>query len=60
MLYLALPIAVSNYSLMKTVKSRTKTRLLEEHQEGCIRVATTTIKPDIEILLKQKRCQISH
>jgi hypothetical protein len=47
-------------SLMKNVKSRTRTRLADEHLEGCMRIATTEIKPDIERLLKQKQCQMSH
>jgi hypothetical protein len=32
----------------------------DEHLEGCKRIATTEIKPDIERLLKQKQWQISH
>jgi hypothetical protein len=46
-------------SLMKNVKSRTRTRLTDEHLEGCMRIATTEIKRDIERLLKHEQCQIS-
>jgi hypothetical protein len=45
---------------MKNIKSETRTRLTDEHLEGCVRIVTTEIKPDIEGLLKQKQCQIFH
>jgi hypothetical protein len=32
------------YSLMKNVRSRSRTRLTDEHLEGCVRIATTEIK----------------
>jgi hypothetical protein len=48
------------FSLMKNVKSRTRTRLTEEYLEGCMRIATSEIEYDIERLLKQKQCQIFH
>jgi hypothetical protein len=59
-------VSVSNYrceqlfSLMKNVKSRTMTHLTDEHLEGCMRIATAEVKPDIERTFKQKQCQISH
>jgi hypothetical protein len=42
------------FSLMENVKSRAKTRFTDEHLDGCVRIATTEIKPDIERLLKQR------
>jgi hypothetical protein len=45
------------FRLMKNVRSRTKTRLTDEHLGGCMRIATTEIKPDFERLLKLKQCQ---
>jgi hypothetical protein len=33
---------------MKNVKSKTRTRLTDEHLEGCVRMATTEIKTDIQ------------
>jgi hypothetical protein len=42
------------FNQMKNVKSRARTRLADEHLEGCMRIATTEIKPDTETLLKQK------
>jgi hypothetical protein len=44
------------FSLMKSVISRTRTRLTDGHLEGCMLIVTTEIKPDIERLLNQKQC----
>jgi hypothetical protein len=43
------------FSLIKNVQLRTRTRLTDEHLEGCVRIAATEIKPDTEMLLKQKQ-----
>jgi hypothetical protein len=48
------------FSLMKDTKSRTKTRLTDEHLEGCMQIATTEIGSDIEMLRNENRCQIFH
>lgn len=48
------------FSKMKNMKSKTRTRLTDRHLEETLRIATTQIKPDIETLIKQKQCQISH
>jgi hypothetical protein len=32
------------FSIMKNVRSRTRTRLTDEHLDGCMRIATTEIK----------------
>jgi hypothetical protein len=42
------------FSLTKSVISGTRTRRTGKHLEGCMRIATTEIKPVIERLLKQK------
>jgi hypothetical protein len=48
------------FSLMKADKSRTRTRLTDEHLEGCMRIGTTEIKPHFHRLVMQNQCQISH
>jgi hypothetical protein len=47
------------FSLMKNVKSRSRTRLTDEHLEGRMLIATE-INHDKEKLLKQEQCQIYH
>jgi hypothetical protein len=44
---------------MKNVKSRTRTLLTDEHWEGCMQI-TTGNEFDIERLMNQKQCKISH
>jgi hypothetical protein len=39
-------------------KSRNNSRLTDEHLKGCKGIATTEIKPGIEILLKQNQIKI--
>jgi cytochrome c oxidase assembly factor CtaG len=58
-LYFAVPLAMSNYSLIKNVISWTKTCLTDQHLEGGMRIAATEIKTVIERLLKQKQCPLS-
>lgn len=48
------------FSQMKNVKSKIRTRLTDQHLEDTLRIATTGILPDIEALVKQKQCQVSH
>jgi hypothetical protein len=43
------------FSLMKNVRSRTRTRLTDKHLDGCMRIATREIETILERLLKQKR-----
>jgi hypothetical protein len=43
------------FNLLKNVKLRIRTRLTDEHLEGCMRIATTEIKPNIKKLLTQKQ-----
>jgi hypothetical protein len=44
---------------MKNVKSRTRTRLTDEHLEECTRIATTEIKAHLESLNKQAKAVIN-
>jgi hypothetical protein len=48
------------FSWMQNVKSRSRTRLTDEHLEGCTRMATTGIITDAERLLKQNQCHTLH
>jgi hypothetical protein len=58
-----MPVISSDYrcdqlfNLIKNVKSRTRTRLTDDHLHGYMRIATE-IKRDSERLLKQKHCQM--
>lgn len=47
-------------SRMKHTKSKNITKISNEHLENSLRIATTSIEPDIEALVYQKQCQISH
>jgi hypothetical protein len=44
---------------MKNVNSSTRTRLGDEHLEGCIRIATTEREPDFEKIIKPKQGQMT-
>ncbi|XP_059048227.1 general transcription factor II-I repeat domain-containing protein 2B-like [Achroia grisella] len=48
------------FSRMKNVKSKMWTRITDVHLENSLRIATSNIKPDIDKLVKNKQCQISH
>ena len=48
------------FSRMKHVKSKTKSRLTNEHLQLSLRVATSEILPDIENLVKNVNVQKSH
>jgi hypothetical protein len=45
---------------MKDIRSRIRMRLPDKHLKGCMQIVATEIQPDIERLLKQKQCQMSH
>jgi hypothetical protein len=40
------------------MKSGTLTRLTDEHLEASLRIATTSVKPDSEALIKSQQCQV--
>jgi hypothetical protein len=44
------------FGLIKDVKTCSRTRVIYEHLEGCMRTATQ-IKPDVDGLSKNKQCK---
>lgn len=48
------------FSRMKYTKSKNRSKISDEHLESSLRIATTSIEPDIEALVSEKQCQISH
>ncbi|CAI6369553.1 unnamed protein product [Macrosiphum euphorbiae] len=49
------------FSRMKYIKSKNRFTISDKHLESCLRISTTSIDPDIDSLLSQKRkFQISH
>jgi hypothetical protein len=48
------------FSRMKYTKNKTRTKISDEHLENSLRIATTSIEPNIDSLVSQKQCQTSH
>uniref|UniRef100_A0A2S2QNF6 General transcription factor II-I repeat domain-containing protein 2A n=1 Tax=Sipha flava TaxID=143950 RepID=A0A2S2QNF6_9HEMI len=49
------------FSRMKNTKSKNRSTISDKHLESCIRIATTSIDPDITSLISQKKqLLISH
>lgn len=48
------------FSKVKVLKSKHRNRLGDERLESSLRIATSQIEPDIEKLVKEKECQVSH
>jgi hypothetical protein len=49
------------FSRMKNTKSKNRSTISHKHLESCLRIASTSIDPDIDSLLSQKKqLQISH
>uniref|UniRef100_A0A3B1JNM5 HAT C-terminal dimerisation domain-containing protein n=1 Tax=Astyanax mexicanus TaxID=7994 RepID=A0A3B1JNM5_ASTMX len=48
------------FSLMKLNKSPLRTRLTDENLQAVFRHATTSLEPDINQLVSERRCNISH
>lgn len=48
------------FSRMKHTKSSIRSKISHDHLENSLRIATTSIKPDIDSLVSEKECQISH
>lgn len=42
------------------MKSKTRTKISDEHLENSLGIATTSIKPDTDALVSQKQCQVLH
>lgn len=48
------------FSRMKYTKSKTRSRLTDHHLQNNLRVATSSISPNIDTLVKKAQAQISH
>jgi hypothetical protein len=48
------------FSRMKHVKSKTRTQITDQHLENTLRIATSNIDVNIDELVKEMHCQISH
>ena len=53
-------ICESTFSFMKLTKSRLRSRLTDEHLRDILRTATSSIGADIELIVKDKKCNTSH
>ena len=58
--YLAAPTFASNYFQEWNTLRKIRTKISDEHLENSLRSATTTINPDIDILISQIQYQTSH
>uniref|UniRef100_H2ZV75 HAT C-terminal dimerisation domain-containing protein n=1 Tax=Latimeria chalumnae TaxID=7897 RepID=H2ZV75_LATCH len=47
------------FSRMKNVKTKSRSLLTDGHLSGILRIATSSVRADIDYLCKQKECQIS-
>ena len=48
------------FSRIKHIKSKIRTKISDEHLENLLRTATTSMKPDTDVLVSQIQCQTSH
>lgn len=48
------------FSRMNNTKSKTRSRIIDTNLENTLRVATTSLPPDIEVLVKERQSQVSH
>ncbi|CAI6366273.1 unnamed protein product [Macrosiphum euphorbiae] len=48
------------FSRMKIVKSKNRVRLTHSHLESSLRIASSQIQPNINKLVSEKQCQLSH
>ncbi|CAI6345817.1 unnamed protein product [Macrosiphum euphorbiae] len=48
------------FSRMKIVKSKNRVRLTDSHLESSLRIASSKIQPNINKLVSEKQCQLSH
>ncbi|XP_060881678.1 general transcription factor II-I repeat domain-containing protein 2B-like [Metopolophium dirhodum] len=48
------------FSRMKIVKSKNRARLTDSHLESSLRIASSQIQPNINKLVSEKQCQLSH
>ena len=48
------------FSRMKHVKSKIRSSITDGHLEQCMRLATTSLQPDIHLLVQEKQNQVAH
>ena len=48
------------FSRMRYTKSKNRSAISDDHLEDCLRLATTSLKPDIDHLMQEKQWQPSH
>uniref|UniRef100_A0ABM5FVD0 General transcription factor II-I repeat domain-containing protein 2A-like n=1 Tax=Pogona vitticeps TaxID=103695 RepID=A0ABM5FVD0_9SAUR len=48
------------FSRMKHTKNKTRTKISDEHLEHSLRIATSSIKANMDALVAEKQCQASH
>ena len=48
------------FSKMKLTKTKARTNFTDRHLLNQLRVATSTIRPDISMIVRSKQCQVSH
>lgn len=48
------------FSRMKHTKNKNRTRISDDHLENSLRIATTSIEPNIRALVSKKQSQVSH
>lgn len=48
------------FSRMKNVKSKLRNRISDTHLENSLRISTSDIKANVDRLVKEKQCQVSH
>uniref|UniRef100_A0A9J8AS26 SPIN-DOC-like zinc-finger domain-containing protein n=1 Tax=Cyprinus carpio carpio TaxID=630221 RepID=A0A9J8AS26_CYPCA len=53
-------ICEQTFSCMKQTKNPTRNRLTDKHLHQTLRLATTSLRPDIELLTSQKQAHSSH
>lgn len=48
------------FSRMKNLKSKLRNRIADTHLENSLQIATSDIKANVDKIVKEKQCQISH
>lgn len=50
----------SSFSSMNAIKTQEKNRLTHKNLENCLRIKVTSLSPDIQKIVTERRCQFSH
>ena len=48
------------FSQMKHVKNKIRSSITDGHLEQCMRLATTSLDPEINFLIREKQSQVAH